>query len=127
MKLQVKARRSAQQNTKLTIIRRGQALVEMALVAIILILLTTGIIQYGLLYNTTVQLTNVAREGARYAGIHGNEDDVTATTRNYIRTKVIVGTSISAAALPDANITVTKTSTAGKGDPITVQNHLRHD
>ena len=121
MKLQMKTRISAQRNSKFASRRRGQALIEMAFVSIILILLTTGIIQYGVLYNTSVQLTNATREGARYAGIHGNEDDVAAKTRDYIRTKVIVGTSIRAASLPDANITLTKAATAGKGDPITVQ------
>lgn len=99
----------------------GQAVVEMALVSVILIVLSMGIIQYGMLYNTTLQLTNAAREGARFAGIHGKEDDVESKTRDYIRDKVITSTSITKAALPANKIQVTMASNAGKGDPISVE------
>jgi Flp pilus assembly protein TadG len=48
---------------------RGQSLVEFALVLTPLFLVLLGIIQFGLIFNTYVTLTNAAREGARTATI----------------------------------------------------------
>lgn len=50
--------------------RRGQALVEFALVFPIAILVILGIIVFGLWVFYQQQLTNVAREAARFAAIH---------------------------------------------------------
>ncbi len=51
---------------------RGQALVEFALVFPLASLLIFGIITFGLYIFYQQQLTNVAREGARYAAIHSS-------------------------------------------------------
>jgi Flp pilus assembly protein TadG len=48
-------------------IRRGQALVEFALVLPVLLILTMLIVQYGIIFYATISLTNLSREGARYA------------------------------------------------------------
>ena len=53
--------------------RRGQALIEMALVVIVLLFLTLGLIQYGLLANAKITMANLAREGARYAAVNGTD------------------------------------------------------
>lgn len=62
---------------------RGQALVEFALVVLPLLLLIVGIVQFGLLLNANVTLTNAAREGARAGSIYvykvGTIDNVTYT------------------------------------------------
>ena len=50
--------------------RRGQALVEFALVAPLLFLMIGGIITLGIGVFYQQQLTNAAREAARYAAIH---------------------------------------------------------
>jgi len=50
---------------------RGQALVEFALVAPVLFLLFLGVIEVGRLVLLFHQLNNAAREGARYAIVHG--------------------------------------------------------
>ena len=47
--------------------RRGQALVEFALVMPILLILALLTAQYGIIFRTTMGLTNLSREGARYA------------------------------------------------------------
>lgn len=52
---------------------RGQALVEFAMVFPIAALLIFGVITLGLLVFYQQQLTNVAREAARYAAIHSSE------------------------------------------------------
>lgn len=48
---------------------RGQALVEFALVLPVLMMLTMLIIQYGIIFFTINGLTNLSREGARFAAI----------------------------------------------------------
>lgn len=52
---------------------RGQALVEFALVFPIALLVIFGIIVFGLYIFYQQQLTNVAREAARYAAIHSSQ------------------------------------------------------
>jgi Flp pilus assembly protein TadG len=61
--------------------RRGQALVEFALVLPVLLVLTMLIIQYGIIFYTTIGLTNLSREGARYAATlpASSDDDIVAT------------------------------------------------
>jgi Flp pilus assembly protein TadG len=49
--------------------RRGQGLIELGLVIIILLVVTFGLIQYGMLYNAALALNNLAREGARIAAV----------------------------------------------------------
>jgi Flp pilus assembly protein TadG len=51
--------------------RRGQALVEFALIAPIFFLLVFGLIEFGRAVYTIQILDNAAREGARYAIVHG--------------------------------------------------------
>ena len=48
---------------------RGQALVELALIAPILIILMLGVIDYGRVYFAYISVTNGARIGADYAAI----------------------------------------------------------
>jgi Flp pilus assembly protein TadG len=67
--------------------RRGQAMLEMALVVTVLLFLTMGIIQYGILYNASVSLTNITREGARYAAVKGLQvGETDDTIKAYMRT-----------------------------------------
>jgi Flp pilus assembly protein TadG len=47
---------------------RGQALVELALIAPIFLLLVLGAIEFGAAFQARITLTNAAREGARLAG-----------------------------------------------------------
>ena len=49
---------------------RGQSLVEFALVLTPLLLLILGVIQFGLIFNSYVTMTNAAREGARSGTIY---------------------------------------------------------
>ncbi len=53
----------------------GSVMVEFALVAMILILLFAGIIQFGLVFNTLLVLEDVARNTARTAAISAIPDD----------------------------------------------------
>ena len=47
--------------------RRGQSLVELALIAPVLIILALGVIDYGRVYFAFVSVTNGARNGAHFA------------------------------------------------------------
>jgi hypothetical protein len=49
---------------------RGQALVEFAAVLLPILLIVSGIIQFGLLFGANVTLTNAAREGARAGTVY---------------------------------------------------------
>lgn len=59
--------------------KRGQALVEFALVLPLLLILTMMIIQYGIIFNTTIGLTNLSREGARFAATAPGSDSLIKT------------------------------------------------
>ena len=50
--------------------RRGQGLVELTFVIIMLLALTFGLIQYGMLYNAALALNNLTRESARFAAVN---------------------------------------------------------
>src|SRR3990170_2135618 len=50
--------------------REGQAMVEFAAVLLPIMLVVVGIIQFGLLFNAEVTLTNAAREGGRSGTIY---------------------------------------------------------
>lgn len=92
--------------------REGQSLVETALVMPILILLFTVIIDFGLLFNNYLMVSNASREGARSAAI-GNTDALVNTTVSNV-----------AASLDPTRLTVTITpdETTGRltGDAVTV-------
>jgi len=53
---------------------RGQALVETALVSVLLALLLAGAVDFGRAYFTDVVVTNMAAEGAAYASLNPDYD-----------------------------------------------------
>lgn len=92
--------------------RKGQSLVETALVLPIIILVLTGIIDFGLLFNTYLQVSNASREGARVAAI-GNTDAVIISAVN----------TVAAALDPDKlTVVISPEEAAGResGDSVTV-------
>jgi Flp pilus assembly protein TadG len=64
----------------------GQSLVEAAIILPVLIILIMGIIDFGLLFNNTIMISNAAREGARQAALGGNDDEVVQTIQNMTTT-----------------------------------------
>lgn len=66
--------------------RRGQSLVEMAMVLPVLTLLTFGLVDFGRAYYFQVSITNAAREGARVAILNiytGPQTPTCSTSNNY--------------------------------------------
>jgi Flp pilus assembly protein TadG len=66
---------------------RGQALVEFATVLLPILFVIVGVIQFGMLFNANVTITNAAREGARAATIYVYTTDggSTRTTNDVAR------------------------------------------
>lgn len=88
---------------------KGQAIVEFALVAPILILLIMGIFEFGRLWMTMNVLSGAAREGVRVAAITAPDVDlVKNTVQNYLSSSNITPGSISVTG-PDAASEVTVT------------------
>jgi Flp pilus assembly protein TadG len=104
--------------TRVTAIQKGrrqkssaQAMVEAALILPILILLLTGVVDFGrVLYHQEV-LANAAREGARAAS-------------NASATSTTIETAVITAALPvvltASNVTITPSGTRTSGSSVTV-------
>ena len=58
--------------------RKGQSLVETALVLPIILLILTGIIDFGLVFNNYLVVSNASREGARSAVIGSTNEQIRA-------------------------------------------------
>ena len=58
---------------------RGQSMVETALVLPIIILLLVGIIDFGLLFNNYIVLSNATREAARKAAVGATDEFIMQT------------------------------------------------
>ena len=62
--------------------KKGQSLVETAIILPIILILIMGIIDFGLLFNNYILISNAAREGARNAALGGEDALVVQTVQN---------------------------------------------
>jgi Flp pilus assembly protein TadG len=69
--------------------QHGQGLVEFALVVTPLLLLLLGIIQFGLIFNAYVTLTNASREAARIGSIYVYDRTLTKGQNDLVRNEAI--------------------------------------
>ena len=101
--------------------RRGAALVEMAIVMIVLFLLTFGIIEYGWLFQKLGHVTNAARQGARVAA----RPNATVTSVNAaVNAAMALGDIPSASytiAITSNDVAVSNLSTVTPGQPVEVE------
>ena len=89
--------------------KRGQAMVEFALVLPIFILLLMGIMEFGLLFHQYLVVTSASREGARAAAVGGTDAEIRAVT------------SFAAASINKGNLTTLVTPAIRvKGTAVTV-------
>jgi Flp pilus assembly protein TadG len=88
--------------------RRGQALVEFAMVLPLLLALVTGIVDIGFLYHHQLLLTDAAREGARL----GSLGQAPASVRTTVRGRL--GAQGYAPLPADADVIVTVTAGSAK-------------
>jgi Flp pilus assembly protein TadG len=97
---------------------RGASLVEFALVAPILMLLTFGTFEFGMLFKDYLSVANTTRAGARVGSAAGSGADA-----DY---QILQAVKASAAALPGGanaiqQISIYKSTTTGGGPPSTCQ------
>ena len=62
--------------------KRGQSIVEMAIILPILILILMSIIDFGLMFNSVLVINNASREGARSAAVGLGDSEITAMIQN---------------------------------------------
>lgn len=91
---------------------RGQTMVEFALVLPLLALLLFGIIQFGILFNNYVTLTDAVRAGARKAAVSRQAPNPVGAATGAV--------TASAADLNTANLQVSVSSDWQPGDNVTV-------
>lgn len=91
---------------------RGQTMAEFAIVLPILAVLLFGVIQFGIVFNNYVTLTDAVRAGARAAAVSRQASDPTGTATAAVRS--------SATDLNQTNLGVSVSSTWSPGAPVTV-------
>jgi hypothetical protein len=107
--------------------RRGQALVEFALVAPIFCLILFSIIEAGRFIFFYEVLNNAAREGARYAIVHGeNSFDPTGPPHDPSGADVIARVRQAAFGVLGSGVTVTPTWTTTNERGMTVTIHASY-
>jgi Flp pilus assembly protein TadG len=67
----------------------GQSLVEFSLILLPLMLVLLGIIQFGLIFNAYVTMTNAAREGARTGSIYVHDRTLSKDQNDTARNEAI--------------------------------------
>jgi Flp pilus assembly protein TadG len=98
---------------------RGQALVEFALVAPILLFLLLGIVDMARAWNSFQVLTDAGREGTRRAVVDNG------STAQEVRDVIKQAAARAGLVVTDADITVAEG--AGRGDPTTVTVQYGHE
>lgn len=91
---------------------RGQAVVEFALVAPLVLLLLLGIVEFGRAWNAYQVVTDAAREGARIAAVATSPDTVSADT---VKKRVVQ--ALERAGLRDCTITCVDVTSSPNGWP----------
>lgn len=92
--------------------QRGQTMTEFALVMPILLFLLLGIIQFGIVFNNYVTLTDAVRAGARKGAVARRLPNPSGAVQTQVRT--------SATDLKQSDLSVTVTSTFAPGSDVTV-------
>jgi Flp pilus assembly protein TadG len=98
---------------------RGQALVEFALVAPILLFLLLGIVDLARAWNSFQVLTDAGREGTRRSVVDNG------STVQEVRDVITLAAARAGLEVADADITVVEG--AGRGDPTTVTIQYGHE
>jgi Flp pilus assembly protein TadG len=94
---------------------RGQTMVEFAVVLPVLVVMLFGIIQFGIVFNNYVTLTDAVRSGAREAAVARQSADPAGTATTAVRssapnlTQASLAVSVSSNWQPGADVTVTAT------------------
>ena len=90
----------------------GAAAVEFAIVSIVLILLLTGIVQFGFTFFQYLEIVHAAREGARWASLGLDEGSVSDSET--VRGRVAAAAPGLAPALTDDQIDISEVTVGGQ-------------
>ena len=90
--------------------RRGQSLVETALILPILLLILLGVLEFGRILSAWMTVTHASREGARVAALGGSK----------LQVEERVDSVSGALNLAGISVTVSPTGTLERGDMVTV-------
>ncbi|ADL11781.1 TadE/TadG family type IV pilus assembly protein [Acetohalobium arabaticum] len=93
--------------------RRGQALVELALVLPVLLLILFGIVEFGRIFHAYLVIANAARVGAREGAITNDDTDIKDAVRTAADHSLDLN-RLSIAISPDP-------ANRNKGDSLTVE------
>lgn len=96
----------------------GASAVEFAIVSFVLILLLTGIIQFGFTFFQYLEIVHAAREGARWASL--DLDPGTVTNSETVRGRVAYAAPGLTPGLDDDAITISETTVGGQ-EAVTVR------
>lgn len=96
----------------------GASAVEFAIVAIVLIMLLTGIVQFGYTFFQYLEIVHAAREGARWASL--GLDEGTVSDPDSVRGRVAAAAPGLSPALADDQIAISETTVSGQ-QAVTVQ------
>lgn len=97
--------------------RKGQAMVEFALVLPILLLILLGIVDFGRILNEHLTVTAAAREGARSAAVMNTDATVTGVVQQAASSLKTDGNPLT--------ITISPSPARVSGSPVTVE--VKHD
>jgi Flp pilus assembly protein TadG len=103
--------------------RRGQALVEFALVVPLFLLLLAAMIDFGLGLNASISVSNAAREGARLGAVDAISADIVSRVNSMMAPFPGVPTSVTATCTHAGGGTCTLDNAAtkpGSGDSVIV-------
>lgn len=98
---------------------RGQSATELALVLPVFLLLVFGVIQFGVLYNNYLTLTDAVRAGARKAAVSRLAPSPGGAAQTAVRT--------AAGNLDGTRLGVTVTSSWQRGTPVSVEATYPYD
>jgi len=93
----------------------GQSMAEFAVVLPVLVVVLFAIVQFGILFNNYITLTDAVRAGARAAAVSRNDADPTGTAVSAVRASASglnqgnLQPSVSSGWQPGGDVTVTAT------------------
>lgn len=90
----------------------GASAVEFAIVAIVLIMLLTGIVQFGYTFFQYLEIVHAAREGARWASL--SLDEGTVSDPDSVRGRVAAAAPGLSPGLTDDQIAISQTTVDGQ-------------
>lgn len=79
---------------------KGQSLVETAIILPVVLLLVLGIIDFGIIFNNYILITNASREGARLAALGGSDSEIVQAVQGMAATLDLAKMSVEISPSP---------------------------